>query len=195
MTDSQSISGGQDGCSADPVAEYEPAPTTPEALLQRLQGLGIAVTTYDHPPVFTVEESKALRGDLPGGHCKSLLLKDRKEVLWLLVALEHQRIDLKRLHLDLGSARLSFASPARLWELLGVRPGSVTPFGLINDLERRVQVILDREMMECELLNFHPLINSRTTAIRPADLLRFIDACGHQPRLITLSGPEDGDIL
>jgi len=161
-------------------------PTTPEQLLARLEALGIASRTYRHPPLLTVAESKALRGDLPGGHCKNLLLKDRKGVLWLVVALEDTVLDLKTLHQPLGSARLSFASAELLWQVLGVRPGSVTPFGLINDRQQRVQVVLERAMLEHEPLNYHPLVNDRTTAIAPADLLRFIAACGHTPRSLAL---------
>lgn len=170
-------------------------PTAPETLLARLAELGIPSVTHRHPPMFTVEQSKALRGELPGGHCKNLLLKDRKAALWLVVALEDQPLDLKRLHLRLGSARLTFASAERLWQVLGVRPGSVTPFGLINDSQRQVNVVLDQAMMAHDLLNYHPLTNDRTTALRPAGLLRFIAACGHRPRILDLSGPEPASDL
>ena len=161
-------------------------PLTPDQLFRRLDALGIAHRTYRHPPVFTVAEAVALRGRLPGGHCKSLFLKDKKAGLWLLVALEERAIDLKRLAAMLPAPRFSFGSPELLWEVLGVRPGSVTPFALVNDAACRVAVVLDRAMLDHDPLNYHPLENDRTTAIAPADLLRFIAACGHRPRLVDL---------
>ena len=164
------------------------APLTPEALLERLRALGLAHRTYSHPPVFTVAEAAALRGDLPGGHCKSLFLKDRKGGFWLAVVLEDRRVDLKALAVRLAAPRFSFGNPDDLYTLLGVRPGSVTPFALANDAEGRVQVVLDAEMLTHDPLNYHPLTNDRTTAIAPDDLLRFIAACGHVPRIVHLAG-------
>ncbi|WP_431855770.1 prolyl-tRNA synthetase associated domain-containing protein [Azospirillum sp.] len=161
-----------------------PLPTSPERLLARLDELGFQTVTHSHPPLFTVEESKALRGELPGGHCKNLFLKDRKDQYWLVVALEDAAVSLNSFDKVIGSARLSFASAERLWEVLGVRPGSVTPFALINDTEHRVTVILQKAMLDHDPLNYHPLLNDRTTAIRPADLLAFIRACGHEPRVV-----------
>jgi len=165
-------------------AHDTPLPTSPEQLLARLAGLGIETVTHTHPPLFTVEESKALRGALPGGHCKNLFLKDKKEQYWLVVALEDAPVALNSFDKVLGSARLSFASAERLWQVLGVRPGSVTPFALVNDTERRVNVVLQKAMLEHDPLNYHPLMNDRTTAIRPQDLLKFIRACGHEPRIV-----------
>jgi Ala-tRNA(Pro) deacylase len=162
------------------------APLAPEQLFARLDALGIAHRTYGHPPVFTVAEAVALRGQLPGGHCKSLFLKDKKGGLWLVVALEERRIDLKRLADALGAPRFSFGNAELLFQVLGVRPGSVTPFALANDETQRVAVVLDRGMLEHDPLNYHPLENDRTTAIAPGDLLRFIEACGHRPRLVDL---------
>lgn len=161
-------------------------PATSEALFARLNELGIHTTTHRHPPLFTVEDSKRLRGALPGGHCKSLFLKDKKDQLYLLVAFEDRAIDLKTLHKKIESGRLSFGRPELLWEVLGVKPGAVTPFALINDSAHRVAVWLDRGMLGCALLNYHPLDNTQTTAIRSGDLLTFIAACGHKPRLIDL---------
>jgi len=158
---------------------------TPQELLDYLAGLGIETRTYDHPPVFTVEESRRLRGELPGGHCKSLLLKDKNQTLWLIVALEHRQIDLKKLRRELGARKgLSFASPETLMEVLGVEPGAVTPFALVHDRNARVTAVLDRGMLEIEPLNFHPLTNDRTTAISPTDLRRFLGACKHEPILL-----------
>lgn len=157
---------------------------TPEQLLNRLADLGIAAVTHHHPPLHTVADSKALRGDLPGGHCKNLFLKDRKGVCWLVVALEDAGIDLNRFDKVIGSARLSFGSADRLWNMLGVRPGSVTPFALINDGERLVRPVLQKAMLDQSLLNFHPLDNQMTTALEPVGLMRFIHACGHEPAIV-----------
>ena len=161
-------------------------PLTPDQLFARLDALGIAHRTYSHPAVFTVADAVALRGQLPGGHCKSLFLKDRKSGLWLLVALEERSLDLKLVAEALGAPRFSFGSAALLHEVLGVMPGSVTPFALANDTAHRVTVVLDRAMLEHDPLNYHPLENDRTTAIAPADLLRFIADCGHHPRIVDL---------
>jgi Ala-tRNA(Pro) deacylase len=163
---------------------------TPDALFARFDRLGIAHKTHHHPPVFTVAESAALRGVLPGGHCKSLFLKDKKGGLWLCVMLEERSIDLNLLAERLGAPRFSFGSPERLWEALGVRPGSVTPFALANDPERKVAVVLDEAMLRCDPLNYHPLDNTMTTAVSAADLLRFIADCGHAPRIVPLEGLE-----
>jgi len=153
-------------------------------LFDRLQELGIESTTHRHPAVFTVEESRLLRGQLPGGHCKSLFLKDKKDQLWLVVALEDRPVDLKTLPKNIGAARLSFGKPELLGEVLGVEPGSVTPFALINDPTGRVRVVLDKAMLEHDLLNYHPLTNTATTAVAAADLVRFIRSCGHDPLIL-----------
>jgi Ala-tRNA(Pro) deacylase len=164
-----------------------PMPLTPDDLLARLDELGIATKTYDHPPVFTVEESKVLRGKLPGGHCKSLFLKDKADRLWLVVALEDRAVDLKRLKRRLDARKtLSFGSADLLMAALGVIPGSVTPFGVINDQECRVTVVLDEAMLAEDPLNYHPLTNARTTAIAPQDLIRFLRACSHEPLVLAL---------
>jgi Ala-tRNA(Pro) deacylase len=161
-------------------------PLTPEDLFRRLDALGIAHRTYSHPPVFTVAEAAALRGRLPGGHCKSLFLKDKKGGFWLAVMLEQRRVDLKKLAQRLGAARFSFGGTEDLYALLGVRPGSVTPFALANDAAHRVTPVLDKAMLAHDPLNYHPLVNDRTTAISPDDLLRFIAACGHRAQILEL---------
>src|SRR5690606_35723876 len=154
-------------------------PATPEDLFRRLHELGIETTTHRHAPLFTVEESRALRGDLPGGHCKSLFLKDKRAQFWLVVMLEDRKADLKWLAKHLGAGRLSFGRAELLYEVLGVIPGAVTPFGLINDRQRQVNVVLDAAMMRHDILNYHPLTNEATTTIRAEDLRRFIADCGH----------------
>jgi Ala-tRNA(Pro) deacylase len=165
-------------------------PLTPEELFARLNALGIAHRTYSHPPVFTVAEATVLRGSLSGGHCKSLFLKDKKGGFWLAVMLEERRVDLKKLAVRLVAPRFSFGGEADLFRILGVRPGSVTPFALVNDVEHLVTPVLDAAMLDHSPLNYHPLANDRTTAVAPADLLRFIAACGHEPRIIDLAGFE-----
>jgi Ala-tRNA(Pro) deacylase len=174
-----------------PMAE---APLTPEDLFRRLEALGIAYRTYHHPPVFTVAEAAALRGSLPGGHCKSLFLKDKKGSLWLAVMLEQRRIDLNKLAARLGARRFSFGGAEELHRRLGVQPGSVTPFALVNDTGHRVTPVLDQEMLGYDPLNYHPLANDRTTAIAPDDLLRFIAACGHRPLIVDLSALDRGPV-
>jgi Ala-tRNA(Pro) deacylase len=157
---------------------------SPQQLFARLEQLGIAERTVEHPPVFTVEEAKALRGNLPGHHIKNLFLRNKKEEMWLVVALEDRAIDLKRLGDVLGAGRLSFGSAERLKRHLGVEPGSVTPLALINDDSRSVQLALDRGLVDGHgaPVNVHPLVNTMTTALAAADLLRFFEATGHAPR-------------
>lgn len=163
---------------------------TPEELFRQLDFLGIAHRTATHPPVFTVAEAAALRGSLPGGHCKSLFLKDKKGCFWLAVMLEERRTDLAKLAARLAAPRFSFGAADELYALLGVRPGSVTPFALVNDAAHRVTAVLDRDMLNHDPLNYHPLSNDRTTAVSPDGLLRFIAACGHQPRIVELADIE-----
>ena len=164
-------------------------PATPADLFARLRALGIETSTVEHPPLFTVEESQRLRGEIPGQHTKNLFLVDRKGAVFLVVAREDAEIDLKRLHLRLGCGRLSFGKPELLEEVLGIVPGAVTPFALMNDETGRVSVVLDTAMMREPLLNYHPLVNTATTAIRAEDLLRFIRATGHEPRVLAVSDP------
>lgn len=160
----------------------------PSALFEALDAMNISVETIEHPPVFTVDEARSLRGRLRGGHCKTLFLKAKKGDVFLLPALEETPIDLKALGRNLGRGRLSFGRPERLWDMLGVRPGAVTPFALINDPDRAVTVLLDAALMDQDELNFHPLINTMTTRIATSDFLRFLDAMGHQRQVIDFAG-------
>lgn len=162
-------------------------PASPDDLFARLDALGIKVTTHHHQPVFTVDEAKSLRGQLPGGHCKNLFVRNKKGRMWLIVTEEDRAIDMKDLGERIGAGRLSFGSADRLMTYLGVVPGAVTPFALINDTGRVVQPVLDAQMMDHEVLNYHPLDNSMTTAITRDDLLAFIRACGHEPQVIRLA--------
>ena len=163
-------------------------PASPEELFAFLDRLGIPHSTVSHPPLFTVEQSQALRGQIPGGHTKNLFLKDKKDAVFLVVALEDARIDLKGLHRLLGAAgRFSFGSADLLQEVWGVAPGAVTPFGAINDTAGRVTVVLDAEMMRHEVLNYHPLVNTQTTSLAARDLIKFLEATGHPPRITAVS--------
>jgi Ala-tRNA(Pro) deacylase len=159
-------------------------PTSPDQLFAHLDGLGIRTQTTRHPPVFTVEEARALRGDLPGAHIKNLFLRNKKGEMWLVVAEEERTIDLRSLGEKLGAGRLSFGSPERLMTYLGVLPGAVTPFALINDRQRQVRVAVDRAVLAQSPVNCHPLTNDMTTAITPDDLLAFMEAGGHKPTIL-----------
>ncbi len=166
---------------------------SPDQLFAALDALGIKHATVKHPPLFTVEQSRALRGQIPGGHTKNLFLRDKKYALYLVVALEDAEIDLKGLHRQLGaSGRFSFGSADLLAEVWGVAPGAVTPFGAINDRQSRVTVVLDASMMEHATLNYHPLVNTMTTSIARADLVKFLESTGHVPRIERVSGPRAG---
>jgi Ala-tRNA(Pro) deacylase len=163
-------------------------PARPDDLFAYLDRLGIAHATVEHPPLFTVEESRALRGQIPGGHTKNLFLRDKKGALVLVSALEDAAIELKSLHRVLGaSGRLSFGSAELMRETLGIDPGAVTPFAAVNDVGRRVSVVLDAAMMEQARINFHPLRNTMTTTIARGDLVRFLEAAGHPPRIVPIS--------
>lgn len=159
-------------------------PTTPEALFAHLEALGIEVSTVSHPPVFTVEEAKELRGELPGAHIKNLFLRNKKGRMWLVVCLEDRTIDLKALGACLDAGRLSFGSAERLMRVLGVEPGSVTPFAVVNDRDNEVAVVLDRAVREASAVNCHPLVNTMTATLAPADLVRFLEAGGHSPIIL-----------
>jgi Ala-tRNA(Pro) deacylase len=160
------------------------SPATPAELFAFLDRHGIAHRTLEHPPVFHVGEGEAIKAALPGGHTKNLFLKDAKDQLWLISALGETTIDLKRLPAAIGSARLSFGAPALMLETLGVTPGSVTAFGLINDTGRRVRFVADAALMACDPINFHPLTNTATTAVSRAGFAAFLAAVGVAPLVV-----------
>jgi len=165
-------------------------PTTPDELFAALDRLGIAHPTVTHPPLFTVEQSQSLRGTIAGGHTKNLFLKDKKDALVLVTALEDAEIELKSLHRRLdASGRFSFGSAELMMATLGVAPGAVTPFGAINDRDRRVTVVLDASLMQHAVINAHPLVNTMTTSIGRDDLVKFLQATGHPPRIVPVIGP------
>jgi Ala-tRNA(Pro) deacylase len=168
-------------------------PATPDELFAALDRLGIAHPTVTHPPLFTVEQSQALRGAIPGGHTKNLFLKDKKGALFLVTALEDAAIELKSLHRRLGATgRFSFGPADVMLETLGVVPGAVTPFGVINDTAGRVSLVLDADLMRHTTVNAHPLVNTMTTSIGRDDLVRFLESTGHPPRIVAVTGPDPG---
>jgi Ala-tRNA(Pro) deacylase len=163
-------------------------PASRKQLYDRLASLGIATTTVEHEAVFTVAESGGIEREIRGAHTKNLFLKDDAGHLFLVVALTTTKVDLKGLAKKLGAGRFSFGKPELLYEALGVQPGSVTAFSVINDASGRVRLVIDEELMQHETINCHPLENTATTNIAREDLLRFIRACGHEPRVVML-GP------
>ena len=165
-------------------------PATPDDLFARLTELGISTTTLHHKAAFTYEELAGQIGHLPGVSVKNLFFADAKKNQWLVVTPGERRIDLKKLAGVIGAARLSFGSAERLLRALGVAPGSVSPFAVINDPRGEVSMVLDKAVMDAEVVNAHPLTNTMTTTIKPADLKRFIEACGHRPRVVDLTAAE-----
>ena len=165
-------------------------PKTEAELNEFLADLGIAVSTVRHPPLFTVADSQSLRGEIPGGHTKNLFLKDKKDNYFLVTVGEDTVVDLKQIHHLIGAAgRVSFGRPEMLMELLGVTPGAVTVFGLINDTEGKVKIVFDQALMSHDVINGHPLTNEATTSIAAADLVRFVEATGHDPVILEVSLP------
>lgn len=145
---------------------------------------GVAHTTHDHPAVFRVEEGLDLKADLHGAHTKNLFLKDHRGRLWLISARQDTAIDLKRAAGVIGSGRLSFGNETLMWETLGVRPGSVTALGLINDSDRRVTFVLDQRLWDADIVNFHPLTNTATTALDQAAFRRVLALLGREPVVV-----------
>lgn len=165
-----------------------PYPACESDLIRFLEKLKITTTTVYHPPVHTVEDAKKVRGNIIGGHCKCLFVRDKKKQRALIVMNEDKKADLKAIATMLGIGRLSFASAKSLMEILGVKPGSVTPFGLFNATERYPNIIvaIDKDMIKNTYLNYHPLHNAATTTIQSIDLLKFIKACGFIPKMIEI---------
>ncbi|HUU24994.1 MAG TPA: prolyl-tRNA synthetase associated domain-containing protein [Methyloceanibacter sp.] len=162
-------------------------PSNRATLFARLEDLGIASSTVEHAPLYTVEQSQVLRGTIPGAHTKNLFLKDKDGRMALVVAKEDTKVDLKRLARQLGLGRFSFGKPALMMAVLGIEPGSVTAFALVNESSRQLAaVVVDEALMDFAEVNCHPLVNSATTRLPTKDLLRFMEACGHQPRILRL---------
>ena len=166
-------------------------PATPDQLFSFLNDLGISVTTFEHPALYTVAESQELRGKIAGGHTKNLFLKDKKDNYFLLTVEESATVDLKSIHHTIGAAsRVSFGKPEALMEFLGVIPGAVTIFGLINDTGHRVKPFIDAALLTGAVVNAHPLVNTATTSIGMNDLLRFVEATGHELQTLKLQGQD-----
>lgn len=161
-------------------------PASRQDLFARLSELGIETRTVEHQPLFTVAESSQIEREIPGAHTKNLFLKDDNGLLFLVVAMAATRIDLKALARTLRAGRFSFGKPDLLLAALGVSPGSVTAFAVINDPGQRVHLVVDAELMKHDTINCHPLENTATTSIARDDLLRFIRACGHEPKIAPL---------
>ncbi len=158
-------------------------------IYQVLDGLGIAYTVTEHEAAFTVEQADHLYGHLPGAHTKNLFLRNKKGDRHYLVLVEsHKQVDLKALRGKLGESTLSFASPERLQRYLGLTPGSVSPFGLINDGQRAVKVLVDRDLFSAETLNFHPNINTATVTLARTAFERFLAHVGHELEPVDFDG-------
>ena len=156
-----------------------------------LNTLGIEVKTVTHPPLFTVADSQNLRGEIAGGHTKNLFLKDKKDNFFLVTVEEDAVVDLKTIHTLIGAAsKVSFGKPEKLLEYLGLIPGAVSVLGAVNDTEHKVSIILDEALMRHEIINAHPLTNEATTSIHRDDLLKFLEATGHEPRIVSVSAVE-----
>lgn len=167
--------------------EVQDMPTSPEVFLKALESLNIKYQLHNHEAVYTVAESEKVDVEIPGTHCRNLFLRDKKKKNYLVVLQNETEVDMKKMHEALNSARLSFGSSDRLWEYLGVRPGSVCPFSIMNDTDSNVKIILDKSMMETEIVNFHPLINTMTVSLSPADLLKFIETTNHEAHIVDFS--------
>lgn len=165
-----------------------PRPKSAPELLAKLEALEIAHKTYQHEPVFTVDESDKIKIDMPGAHSKNLFLRNKKGKMWLFSTLGDKKIDLKLLGDKLGAGRLSFGSADRLMQNLGVIPGAVTPFATINDSAGAVQMVLDEDFLGYDIVNFHPLDNAMTTALHPKELLRFLEAVDHPAQMLQIDG-------
>ncbi len=162
-------------------------PTSPDDLFNLLEKQGISYELHRHAPIFTVQEGVHLKATIPGLHCRNLFLKDKKDRMFLVVVANDTALDMKKLEGVLGSARLSFGSPERLWTHLGITPGSVCPFVAVNDPGHAVEIILDGFMMKAPLVCYHPLDNSMSICLTPADLLKFFAHTGHSPKILDLS--------
>ncbi|MEM6812461.1 MAG: prolyl-tRNA synthetase associated domain-containing protein [Pseudomonadota bacterium] len=171
----------------DIIQDDEGLPTSPQALLECFESLDIDYELHHHKAVFTVAESEAVDAQIPGTHCRNLFLRDKKKKNYLLVLQNETEVDIKKLPEILGSSRLSFGSADRLWEFLGVRPGSVCPFSIMNDKNNDVEIFLDQSMMETDIVNYHPMLNTMTVSIRPDDLVKFIDSVDHKAHIVDLS--------
>ncbi len=165
-------------------------PATRQDLFDFFEAQDISHKTKDHKPVFTVEESAEIKADMPGAHTKNLFLKDKNGRFFLVCAEAHAQVKVNRLHPVLGCKRLSFGKPEPLLEYLGVVPGSVTLFSVINDTDQNVTLVIDKTLAEADIVNFHPLLNDATTAISSTDMIKFAKATGHDPVIMDFTALE-----
>jgi Ala-tRNA(Pro) deacylase len=156
-------------------------------LLDFMTNLQVSYQLYNHAPVFTVEESHKIDAGIPGTHTRNLFLRDKKETMFLVTLRHDTLLDLKKLSDLIGAGRFSFGSPDRLWTYLGVKPGSVTPLSILNDTGKKVQLILEKGMMDTDLVNFHPLDNSMTVGMAPSELMTILEKEGIKPQIMDLS--------
>lgn len=175
------------------IEDLPEMPTSPESLMSQLKEMGIEFTLHHHEAVFTVAESDKVDAKIDGTHCRNLLLRDKKKKNFLVVLQNATDVDMKKLPAVIGSDRLSFGSADRLWQYLGVRPGSVCPFSIVNDTDNQVKIILDKSMMETEIVNYHPLLNTMTVGLKPQDLIKFIENTGHEAHIVDLSSARPDD--
>lgn len=162
-------------------------PTTPQDLLAMLDVLEISYSLHRHEPMFTVADGEEIEKDIPGTHCRNLFLRDKKKNMALIVAANETALDMKKLAPLIDMGRLSFGSKDRLWQYLGIRQGSVCPFCIVNDTDKDVMLVLDAYMMDQDIVNYHPLDNAMTIGLKPADLIRFIEAQSHPYKIVDLS--------
>ena len=172
---------------AENIENLPEMPTSPESLMEQLKALDIEFTLYHHEAVYTVDESDKIDANITGAHCRNLFLRDKKKQNFLVVLQNSTDVDMKKLPPVIESGRLSFGSSDRLWEYLGVRPGSVCPFAIVNDIGQQVKILLDKSMMEAEIVNYHPLLNTMTVGLKPNDLIKFIESTGHEAHIVDLS--------
>lgn len=168
-------------------------PASPDDLFKVFKANDIEYNLYSHEPLFTVSQSSQLKQDIPGLHCRNLFLRDKKKNMFLVVAPNERAIDLKKLSRLLDCGRLSFGSEDRLWQYLGVKPGSVCPFAIMNDKDTDVTLVLDKAMMQASIVNYHPLDNSMTVGVSPEDLRKFCSLYSDDTLIVDLklAGPQD----
>lgn len=169
------------------IEDLPELPTSPESLMAQFEEMGIEYELHHHEAVYTVVESEKVDAQIAGTHCRNLFLRDKKKKNYLVVLQNATDVDMKLLPAVIGSDRLSFGSADRLWQYLGVRPGSVCPFSIMNDTDHQVKILLDKSMMETDIVNYHPLLNTMTVSLKPVDLIKFIESTGHEVHIVDLS--------
>ena len=161
-------------------------------LIELLKKESYKMTVHQHDALFTVQDSKKLRGKIEGAHSKNLFLKNKKNKFFLLTCEEADKIDLKRISKSLGLGNTSFAKEEYLDQYLKIKPGSVSPFALLNDEEGEVSFYLEQTLYESEFVNFHPLINTSTITIENNKFLEFMI---ENDKKIHIFSSADGKIL